>query len=141
MDLDPQRSRDEALLGHKRESVQWKNRNEQRREGLMGSTIRPPERLDGKTYAELVRLAGVGRALITQIAEATAKAGANRDAPQRLALSKAEAAEALGISLDFFETHVLPELEVKRRGRRVLVPVAALQDWLAGGDRSKPPNG
>ena len=106
----------------------------------MGSTIRPPERLDGRTHAELVRLAGVGRALIDQVAEAIAKAGAEKAAPQRLALSKAEAAEALGVSPDFFEEHILPELVVKRRGRRVLVPVAALQDWLDAGDRSTPPD-
>lgn len=106
----------------------------------MGSTIRPPERLDGKTHAELVRLAGVGRALIAQFAEAIAKAGAEKDTPQRLAYSKAEAAEALGVSLDFFSEHVLPELRVKRRGRRVLVPVAALQDWIDAGDRPNPPN-
>jgi excisionase family DNA binding protein len=106
---------------------------------LMGSTIRPSERLDGKTHAELVRLAGVGRALIAQVAEAIGKA--EKAAPERLALSKAEAAETLGISLDFFEVHVLPELRVIRRGRRVLVPVAALHKWLEAGDRSKPPDG
>jgi excisionase family DNA binding protein len=48
----------------------------------------------------------------------------------RLALSKVEAAEALGVSVDFFEQHVMPELRVVRRGRRRLVPVAELQRWL-----------
>ncbi len=113
----------------------------------MAPRSRPPERLDGKTHAELVRLAGVGRALINQAAEAIAKAAAEKPAPQRLVLSKAEAAEALGVSVDFFEEHVFPELEVKRRGRRVLVLLAALHKWLEqeisgnAGDRSTPADG
>lgn len=49
----------------------------------------------------------------------------------RLALSKAEAAAALGVSVDFLEAHVLPELRVVRRGRRRLIAVAELEGWLA----------
>jgi len=48
----------------------------------------------------------------------------------RLALSKAEAAVALGVSVDFLEDHVLDELKVVYAGRRVLVPVAELERWL-----------
>ncbi len=51
--------------------------------------------------------------------------------PARLALSKAEAAEALGVSVDFLEDHVLDELRVVRVGRRRLIPVAELERWLA----------
>ena len=51
----------------------------------------------------------------------------------RLALSKAEAAEALGVSVDFLEEHVMHELRIVRRGRRRLIPIAELQQWL---DRS-----
>jgi excisionase family DNA binding protein len=51
----------------------------------------------------------------------------------RLALSKAEAAESLGVSVDYFEEHVMPELRIVRRGRRRLIPVAELERWL---DRS-----
>ena len=36
----------------------------------------------------------------------------------RLALSKCEAADALGVSVDFLEEHVMPELRIVRRGRR-----------------------
>src|SRR2546421_411081 len=48
----------------------------------------------------------------------------------RLALSKAEAAEAFGCSVDFLEERVLPELRVVRRGRRVFIVIAELQRWL-----------
>ncbi|HVC06149.1 MAG TPA: excisionase family DNA-binding protein [Solirubrobacterales bacterium] len=51
--------------------------------------------------------------------------------PIRLALSKAEAAQALGISVDFLEDHVLAELRVVRLGRRRLIPVAELERWLS----------
>ena len=54
-----------------------------------------------------------------------------RQTTPRLALSKAEAAEALGISVDFLEDHVLAELRVVRLGRRRLIPVAELERWLA----------
>lgn len=53
--------------------------------------------------------------------------------PPRLALSREEAAAALGVSLDFFDLHVRPELRVVRRGRRRLIPVDELRRWL---DRS-----
>jgi excisionase family DNA binding protein len=48
----------------------------------------------------------------------------------KLALSPVEAAAALGVSRDFFDEHVLPELRVVRRGRKVLVAVAELERWL-----------
>jgi excisionase family DNA binding protein len=48
----------------------------------------------------------------------------------RLALSKAEAAAALGVSVDFFEEHVMHELRIVRRGRRRLIPVDELKRWL-----------
>lgn len=48
----------------------------------------------------------------------------------RLALSKSEAAEALGVSVDFLEEHVMHELRVVRCGRRRLIPVAELERWI-----------
>jgi len=48
----------------------------------------------------------------------------------RLALSVSEAAEALGVSTDFFAEHVAPELRVVRRGRRKLIAVRELEAWL-----------
>jgi excisionase family DNA binding protein len=53
-----------------------------------------------------------------------------RSPPVRLALSPVEAAESIGCSRDFFDEHVLPELRVVRRGRKVLIPTAELQRWL-----------
>ena len=48
----------------------------------------------------------------------------------RLALSKTEAADALGVSVDFLEEHVLHELKIVRRGRRRLIPLSELQRWI-----------
>ena len=48
----------------------------------------------------------------------------------RLAYSKTEAARALGVSVDFFHEHVLTDLKVVRRGRRVLIARSELKRWL-----------
>jgi excisionase family DNA binding protein len=48
----------------------------------------------------------------------------------RLALTKAEAAASIGVSVDFLEQHVIHELRVVRRGRRVLIAVRELDRWL-----------
>jgi hypothetical protein len=48
----------------------------------------------------------------------------------RLALTRAEAAAALGISVDSFERYVQPELRLIRRGRLRLVAVRELEVWL-----------
>jgi hypothetical protein len=48
----------------------------------------------------------------------------------RLALSREEAAAAIGVSIDFLDEHVVPELRIVRRGRRKLIPVAELDKWL-----------
>jgi hypothetical protein len=49
----------------------------------------------------------------------------------RLALSPDEAADALGVSRDFFDEHIACELPIIRRGRRKLVPIRALERWLS----------
>jgi hypothetical protein len=49
---------------------------------------------------------------------------------RRLALSKAEAAASLGVSVDFFDEHVAPELRIVQRGRRRLVPLREIERWL-----------
>ena len=52
---------------------------------------------------------------------------------RRLALTLDEAAAALGVSRDFFDDHVRPDVRIVRRGRRVLVSTVELERWL---DRS-----
>jgi hypothetical protein len=48
----------------------------------------------------------------------------------RLALTRSEAAAAIGVSLDSFERYVQPELRLVRRGRLRLVPIRELERWL-----------
>jgi hypothetical protein len=48
----------------------------------------------------------------------------------RLALTKADVAEALGVSVDFVEDHVWPELRLIRRGRKTFVSIRELEAWL-----------
>lgn len=48
----------------------------------------------------------------------------------RLALSPDEAAGILGVSRDYLDEHILPELRIIRRGRRILIPLSELDRWL-----------
>jgi len=48
----------------------------------------------------------------------------------RLALTRAEAAAAIGLSLDSFERYVQADLRLIRRGRLRLVPVSELTRWV-----------
>lgn len=47
----------------------------------------------------------------------------------RVALSRMEAAQSLGMSLDSFERHVQPELKLIRRGKLRLIPFVELERW------------
>ena len=47
-----------------------------------------------------------------------------------LALNVEEACAALGVSWDFWAEHIAPEVRVVRRGRRKLVAVSELEQWL-----------
>jgi excisionase family DNA binding protein len=58
-------------------------------------------------------------------------AGTSKASVPRLALTRTEAAASLGVSEDYFDQHVAPTLPMCRLGRRCLVPVAALEKWLA----------
>jgi acetylglutamate kinase len=55
---------------------------------------------------------------------------ARRRTVPRLALSKAEAAEALGCSVDHLERHVLEHVKTVYVGARRLIPVAELERFL-----------
>jgi hypothetical protein len=48
----------------------------------------------------------------------------------RLALSREEAATALGMSVDSFERHVQPTMRLVRLGRMRLVPIREIERWL-----------
>lgn len=70
----------------------------------------------------------------TAIAGLGAARLAGRPNLPRLALTKQEAAKALGISVDHFERHVLPDIRVIRTGRGqrklMLVPMRELERWV-----------
>jgi len=53
-----------------------------------------------------------------------------RPAVERLALSPDEVAESLGVSRDYLDEHIGPELRWVRRGRRKFVAISELQAWL-----------
>jgi excisionase family DNA binding protein len=48
-----------------------------------------------------------------------------------LALTREQAAAALGMSVDSFERYVQPKVRIVRRGRLRLVPTSELERWLA----------
>jgi excisionase family DNA binding protein len=48
----------------------------------------------------------------------------------RLALSPDEAAALLGVSRDYLDEHVIHELRTVRRGRRILIALAEIEQWL-----------
>jgi hypothetical protein len=52
-----------------------------------------------------------------------------REAP-RLALRPEEAAESLGVSRNYFDAHIAPELRFVRRSRLKLFPIVELEGWL-----------
>lgn len=49
---------------------------------------------------------------------------------QRIAVTRGEAAEMLGVSVDYFDDHVALELRCVRRGRLKLYPVREVERWL-----------
>jgi excisionase family DNA binding protein len=67
-------------------------------------------------------------------------ASPSRKASLRLALSPDEAAAALGVSRDYFDEHVIAELRIVRRGRRILVALAELERWLDRSAARRAPN-
>ena len=88
-----------------------------------GLSLTVPSELVEAIAQRTAEVVAGGRTAADQAAEVT---GANG----RMALSRSEAAEALGVSVDHLERHVLPELRVVRSGRLRLVPVAELSRWV-----------
>jgi hypothetical protein len=85
--------------------------------GQMCTTLRATE--TEKTR----RLPGLPLGAVSTIAK-------QRQAVPRHAYTKAEVAQALGVSVDYIEDHVWSELRIVRRGRRSFVPVSELNRWL-----------
>jgi hypothetical protein len=54
----------------------------------------------------------------------------HRAQAHRLAVTRAEAARSLGVSINSFERHVQPELRIVRRGKLRLIPVREIERWL-----------
>jgi hypothetical protein len=54
----------------------------------------------------------------------------HKPAPLRLALSRDEAAAAIGVSRDHFDRHVLPNIKTAAIGRRVVVSVREIESYL-----------
>ncbi len=48
----------------------------------------------------------------------------------RIAFRREEAAESLGISADFFDQYVRPEIAIVPRGRLTLYPRTELERWV-----------
>lgn len=49
---------------------------------------------------------------------------------ETLAVSADRAAEMLGVSRDFFDEHIRPRIRVVRSGRRIIIPVRSIEEWL-----------
>jgi hypothetical protein len=86
------------------------------------------------TYEERRQVTGKPRASLMETRNEMALGSLNEPngqaAMRRLALTKREAAAALGVSVDSFERHVQPELRVVRRGRLRLFALVEIERWL-----------
>lgn len=54
----------------------------------------------------------------------------HNDQTPLLALRRESAAAALGVSVEYFDRYVRPEIPVIRRGRLELYPVSGLEGWM-----------
>jgi hypothetical protein len=64
-------------------------------------------------------------------APAPERNGRPRSALRRMTVVPNEAAAMLGVSRDFFDKHVRPELRIIRRGSKtILIPVIELERWV-----------
>jgi len=57
--------------------------------------------------------------------------GRPKSALRRVTVVPNEAASMLGVSRDFFDEHIKPELRIIRRGSKtILIPVLELERWV-----------
>ena len=97
--------------------------NDSRRRSNADLEVLPAELAKPSTAPDGTRSAA-DRAALTK-----PSTGGQRALP-RLSVSPGEAAEMLGVSRDYFDEHVIDELRVVRRGRRILIALAELERWL-----------
>lgn len=94
------------------------------------SSDRPSPALGFTVPDELVELLAQRTAELVAARVDAADSAAALRSTDRLALTKTEAAEALGVSVDHLDRHVLPGLRIVRSGRLRLIPVDELAGWL-----------
>ncbi|MGI8461207.1 MAG: helix-turn-helix domain-containing protein [Solirubrobacterales bacterium] len=90
------------------------------------------DRLRGASPAELAKLSAPPDrtdAAADRVALRKPSTSTQRTLP-RLSVSPGEAAEMLGVSRDYLDEHVIQELRIVRRGRRILIALAELERWL-----------
>jgi hypothetical protein len=85
--------------------------------------------LDEPTHTSDGAPVSAGRTRSLEHGHRAAAPGTRAGAP-RLALGPDEAAQAIGVSRDFLDEHIAPELRWVRRGRRKLVSIRELEQWL-----------
>ncbi len=66
---------------------------------------------------------------MTQVPRLAVNTETRRTPAPRIALTKDEAAQALGMSVGSLNKYVLPDVKVIRRGTIVLIPVKQLETW------------
>ena len=65
------------------------------------------------------------------VAPAPKPAGRPRSALRRVTVVPNEAAAMLGVSRDYFDEHIKPELRIIRRGSKtILIPIRELERWV-----------
>lgn len=68
---------------------------------------------------------------LADVEAAGVKLERSRVAPlKRIAVNKSDAAQVLGVSVDFFDSHLAGEILCTYRGRRRMYRVAELERWL-----------
>jgi len=77
------------------------------------------------------RMASEQLSLDLTAAPAPEPTGRPKSALRRVTVMPNEAASMLGVSRDFFDEHVKPELRIIRRGSRtILIPITELERWV-----------
>ena len=106
-------------------------------ESVAPRTEHTPAAIDADRQLELLGepnasepIARIGGAAPTGDPSERGRRPARRRTLARLAVSPDEAAELLGVSRDYFDEHVIHELRIVRRGRRILIALTELERWL-----------